>query len=66
MLEALFSVAFLFFGSAVFSVTNTVPTAEQRSGDFSALLKLGSRYQISAPAPIATDASARASTGASF
>ncbi len=31
------------------SFTGTVPTAEQRSGDFSALLRLGSRYQIYDP-----------------
>ncbi len=33
--------------------TGTVPTAEQRRGDFSALLRLGARYQIYDPATIA-------------
>ncbi len=33
--------------------TGTVPTAEQRRGDFSALLRLGSQYQIYDPATIA-------------
>lgn len=33
--------------------TNTVPTVDQRKGDFSALLRLGSRYQIYDPFTIA-------------
>lgn len=39
--------------------TNTVPTAEQREGDFSGLLKLGTRYQIYDPATIAAAAGGR-------
>ncbi|MBI4876788.1 MAG: carboxypeptidase regulatory-like domain-containing protein, partial [Acidobacteria bacterium] len=39
--------------------TNTVPMAEQRNGDFSQLLKLGSRYQIYDPATIQTAAGGR-------
>ncbi len=39
--------------------TNTVPTAEQREGDFSGLLKLGARYQIYDPATIAAAAGGR-------
>ncbi len=37
----------------------TVPTAEQRQGDFSALLKLGSQYQIYDPATIAAASGGR-------
>ena len=44
--------------------TNTVPTVAQRSGDFSALLGLGSRYQIYDPATIATAANGRFSPAA--
>jgi hypothetical protein len=38
---------------------NTVPTAAQREGDFSALLKVGSQYQIYDPATIAPAAGGR-------
>ena len=41
--------------------TGTVPTAAERQGDFSDLLKLGSRYQIYDPATIATAAGGRTS-----
>ncbi len=37
----------------------TVPTAEQRNGDFSSLLALGSQYQLYDPATIAPAASGR-------
>ncbi|MBL8173712.1 MAG: carboxypeptidase regulatory-like domain-containing protein [Bryobacterales bacterium] len=39
----------------------TVPTAEQRNGDFSALLRLGAAYQIYDPAPLAAAPNGRVS-----
>jgi hypothetical protein len=39
--------------------TGTVPTAAERGGDFSALLKLGAQYQIYDPGTIAAAASGR-------
>ncbi|MBI3678924.1 MAG: carboxypeptidase regulatory-like domain-containing protein [Acidobacteria bacterium] len=36
------------------SFTGTMPTSEERNGDFSALLRAGSQYQIYDPATIAT------------
>ncbi len=41
------------------TVTQTVPTPEERAGDFSALLKLGSIYQIYDPRTIAPAAQGR-------
>src|SRR5262249_13815958 len=41
------------------SLTGTVPTAEQRRGDFSALLRLGARYQIYDPFTIAPSPNGR-------
>ncbi len=43
------------------TVTTTIPTAKERQGDFSDLLKVGSAYQIYDPATIATAANGRTS-----
>jgi hypothetical protein len=57
---------FFTFGADLFSrvfvptvVAGTVPTPAERTGDFSALLKLGAQYQIYDPATIAPAANGR-------